>query len=212
MDSGLITSRGCHRPRLHDWAAAFLIGAAILAGCEVQGTAAAKGQSQIASAPHEGTRVGYLAPAFSAERLEGGATTLGEFRGKVVLLNFWATWCAPCRAEMPSLEELSHEFPSQEFVVVGVSADYEGAQIVKPFVESFGLTFPILLDPDLAVNDKFEIRGIPATILIDQGGIIRHKFFGAMNWGTPKNKGLIKTLIAGAQSPSPITPKNDSES
>lgn len=146
-------------------------------------------------APREGTRVGFLAPAFSLDRLDGGRSSSTEFRGKVVLLNFWATWCGPCRAEMPSLEALSHEFPSQDFVVVGISSDYEGAQIVQPFMESFGLTFPILLDPEMAVNDRFEVRSIPSSLVLDRQGVIRYKFFGAMDWNTPKNRDLVRSLV-----------------
>ncbi|MEO5656538.1 MAG: TlpA disulfide reductase family protein [Nitrospiria bacterium] len=147
-------------------------------------------------APRVGTRVGFVGPPFTLERLEGGTSSSSEFRGKVVLLNFWATWCGPCRAEMPSLEALSHEVPSHEFVVIGISSDYEGAEIVRPFRESFGLTFPILLDPEMTVNDRYEVRAIPATIVLDRRGVIRHKFFGAMDWNTVKNKDLVRALVA----------------
>jgi peroxiredoxin len=170
---------------------------AFLTGCDDRPAAAPLTATEVAqAAPRTGTRVGFLAPAFTLERLTGGTSSSTEFRGKVVLLNFWATWCGPCRAEMPSLEALSHEFPSQDVVVVGISGDYEGAQIVQPFMDSFGLTFPILLDPDLAINDRFEVRAIPATIVLDRQGVIRHKFFGAMDWATAKSRDLVRALVA----------------
>ncbi len=172
-----------------------LLCAAVLVGCDARPAAAPLSDSK-APAAREGTRVGFLAPPFTLERLDGGASALSEFRGKVVLLNFWATWCGPCRAEMPSLEALSHQFPSQDFVVVGISTDYEGSQIVQPFMESFGLTFPVLLDPEMKVNDKFEIRSLPTSIVLDRRGVIRHKFFGAMDWNTPKNRDLVGALVA----------------
>ncbi|MEW6683314.1 MAG: redoxin domain-containing protein [Nitrospirota bacterium] len=146
--------------------------------------------------PREGTRVGFMAPMFTLERLGGGTSSLTEFRGKVVLLNFWATWCGPCRAEMPSLEALSHEFRSQDFQVVGISTDYEGAEIVQPFMDSFGLTFAILLDPQMQVNDRFEVRSLPTSIVLDRRGVIRHKFFGAMDWNTAKNRELVRVLVS----------------
>ncbi|MFZ5876029.1 MAG: redoxin domain-containing protein [Nitrospirota bacterium] len=181
-----------------------LLGAVVcavaLAGCDQRPAAAPLSEAK-APAVREGTRVGFLAPPFTLERLDGGASALNEFRGKVVLLNFWATWCGPCRAEMPSLEALSHQFPSQDFVVVGISTDYEGAQIVQPFMESFGLTFPILLDPEMVVNDKFEIRSLPTSIVLDRRGVIRHKFFGAMDWNTPKNHDLVRVLVAESTGP-----------
>jgi peroxiredoxin len=166
-----------------------------LVGCDARPAAAPLSDSK-APAVREGTRVGFLAPPFTLERLGGGASALSEFHGKVVLLNFWATWCGPCRAEMPSLEALSHRFPSQDFVVVGISTDYEGSQIVQPFMESFGLTFPLLLDPEMQVNDRYEIRSLPTSIVLDRRGVIRHKFFGAMDWNTPKNHDLVRVLVA----------------
>jgi thiol-disulfide isomerase/thioredoxin len=179
--------------------------AAALVGCDERPAAAPLSESK-SQAVREGTRVGFLAPSFTLERLGGGASSLSEFRGKVVLLNFWATWCGPCRAEMPSLEALSHQFPSQDFMVVGIATDYEGAQIVQPFMESFGLTFPLLLDPEMQVNDRFEIRSLPTSIVLDRRGVIRHKFFGAMDWNTVKNRDLVRVLVGestSAPSPSP---------
>jgi peroxiredoxin len=184
-----------------------LLCVAALAGCDERPAAAPLSESR-APAVREGTRVGFQAPQFTLERLDGGVSALSEFRGKVVLLNFWATWCGPCRAEMPSLEALSHQFPSQDFVVVGISTDYEGSQIVQPFTDSFGLTFPILLDPEMQVNDKFEIRSLPTSIVLDRRGVIRHKFFGAMDWNTPKNHDLVRVLVAEpAAAPAPPAAK-----
>lgn len=171
--------------------------AMMAAACDERPAAAPLLEDKAASlSPREGTRVGFLAPTFSLERLDGGTSSLNEFRGKVVLLNFWATWCGPCRAEMPSLEALSHEFSTQDFLVVGISTDYEGAEIVRPFTDSFGLTFPILLDPEMRVNDKFEVRSLPTSIVLDRRGVIRHKFFGAMDWNTVKNRDLVRVLVS----------------
>lgn len=187
-----------------------LVVVALLAGCDSRPAAAPLQPAAIPPPPipREGTRVGFLAPGFTLERLGGGLSSLSEFRGKVTLLNFWATWCGPCRAEMPSLEALSHEFPSQDFVVIGISTDYEGAQIVQPFMESFGLTFPILLDPQMQVNDRFEVRALPTTLVLDRRGVIRHKFFGAMDWNTATNRERVRALIAepvGAGAAQPAT-------
>ncbi len=181
--------------------------ALLVMACDDRPAAAPLGNPEAAiSALREGTRVGFLAPTFALERLGGGTSSLNEFRGKVVLINFWATWCGPCRAEMPSLEALSHEFPTQDFLVVGISTDYEGAEIVQPFMDSFGLTFPILLDPEMQVNDKFEVRSLPTSIVLDRRGVIRHKFFGAMDWNTVKNRDLVRALVVEAPDRVPAQP------
>jgi peroxiredoxin len=182
-----------------------LMGGIVLAvlavACDDRPAAAPLQDDATTASPREGTRVGFIAPPFTLERLGGGTSSLTEFRGKVVLLNFWATWCGPCRAEMPSLEALSHEFRSQDFLVVGISTDYEGAEIVQPFMDSFGLTFSILLDPQMQVNDRFEVRSLPTSIVLDRRGVIRHKFFGAMDWNTVKNRELVRVLVSEAADP-----------
>jgi peroxiredoxin len=107
---------------------------------------------------------------FTLTDLSGKNWTLKDLRGKVVLLNFWATWCPPCRKEMPDLETLYRRFEPQGFVILGIS-DEEAAK-VKPFIEQQGITYPVLLDPGRKVNELFQIQGIPKTFVYDREGKI----------------------------------------
>src|SRR5579864_348145 len=107
---------------------------------------------------------------FTLTDLSGKNWTLKDLRGKVVLLNFWATWCPPCRKEMPDLEALYRRFEPQGFVILGIS-DEEAAK-VKPFIEQQGITYPVLLDPGRKVNELFQIQGIPKTCVYDREGKI----------------------------------------
>src|SRR5579864_1220933 len=107
---------------------------------------------------------------FTLTDLSGKNWTLKDLRGKVVLLNFWATWCPPCRKEMPDLETLYRRFEPQGLVILGVS-DEEAAK-VKPFIEQQGITYPVLLDPGRKVNELFHIQGIPKTFVYDREGKI----------------------------------------
>jgi len=124
---------------------------------------------------------GNPAPEFSFKNLEGQVVDLKDFRGKVVLLNIWATWCKPCRDELPSMELLYRKLKDRGFEILAVSIDKDSS-IVKPFVEELGLTFPVLLDPKGKITRLYRTIGIPENYIIDKRGIIREKIIGARNW------------------------------
>ena len=105
---------------------------------------------------------------FTLKDLSGKTWTFSELRGKVVLVNFWATWCPPCRKEMPSLEALYERFSAKGFVVLGIS-DEEAAK-VDPFIRDRKITFPVLLDSDRKVNDMFVVEGLPMSFVYDREG------------------------------------------
>ncbi len=107
-------------------------------------------------------------PEFTLKDLRGTSWTFGDLRGKVVLVNFWATWCPPCRKEMPDLESLYTKFRDKGRVVLAISD--EDAAKVTPFIQQRGITFPVLLDPDRKVNDLFVVYGIPKTFIYDREG------------------------------------------
>jgi len=111
------------------------------------------------------------APDFNLQQLDGRQVSLSNFRGKVVLLNFWATWCAPCRLEMPSLQDRYDRYQAQGFVVLAVN-DEEPAADVESYVQELGLSFPVLLDPTGEVQQLYAIRGYPSSYLIDRDGTI----------------------------------------
>jgi peroxiredoxin len=140
-------------------------------------------------------RIGYKPPNFTLQDLQGRAVELESFRGKVIFINFWATWCVPCRVEMPAMEGLYQEFKDKDFVILAVSEDLGGKSQAEPFVEELKLTFPILLDSDLAIQDRYGIRALPTTFLIDKTGIITHKMLGARDWTQKQTRELIRKLI-----------------
>lgn len=118
-------------------------------------------------------RVGAIAPDFSLVTLDGNSVRLSDFHGKPVILNFWATWCPPCREEMPALEELWQQYGAGGVVVLGVDQG-ESTAIVERFIrEKVDTTFPILLDGDHAVGDSYFVRSLPTTFFIDRNGFIQ---------------------------------------
>jgi thiol-disulfide isomerase/thioredoxin len=127
-----------------------------------------------------GPEVGKLAPDFKLISLDKQEVSLSDFRGKPVLINFWASWCGPCRIEMPFLQEVYEEWNSKGLVMLAVNLQ-ENPTTVKKFVENAGLTFPILLSPGNAVPLSYNVRGIPATFLIDADGVIRDIKIGAFS-------------------------------
>jgi peroxiredoxin len=135
------------------------------------------------------------APDFTLMTLEGRPARLREFRGKLVLLNFWATWCAPCLHEMPSMERLYQTFKQTDFVLLAVSMDHQGEGVARPFVDNLKLTFPILLDSTSEVGRQYSVRGLPTTYLIDPDGLLIGAVIGARDWYRTEAKALIAGLL-----------------
>ncbi len=140
--------------------------------------------------------VGSQAPNFELWDLNGNPMTLVGSRGKVVLVNFWATWCGPCRVEMPAMEALYRAMPRKDFEIMAVSTDAQGVAVTRPFQESLGLSFPILHDSDFRIGVTYGARTLPMSFLVNRDGVITHRIFGARDWNSPEARKLIQTLIA----------------
>ncbi len=135
------------------------------------------------------------APAFRLMDLQGAVHSLSAYQGKVVFLNFWATWCGPCKVEMPAMEALYQAFRSQGLEILAVSVDQQGAVVTRPFKEAMGLSFPILHDSDYQVGLTYGARTLPMTYVIDRKGIIRQRVFGARDWNSSEARTLISELL-----------------
>lgn len=140
-------------------------------------------------------QVGDEAPNFILRDLAGNTVSLSQLRGKVVLLNFWATWCGPCRVEMPAMEQLYRTLPRREFEILAVSTDSQGATVTRPFQKQMGFTFPILHDSEYRVGLAYGARTIPVTFMVDRQGVVRQKIFGARDWDSPEARDLIHALL-----------------
>jgi len=138
---------------------------------------------------------GDSAPPFQAQRLDNKPATLADYRGKVILLNVWATWCVPCRAEMPSMQRLQREFAGSDFHVVAVSVDQEGPEIVISFARELGLSFDILHDRAGEIQRTYRTSGVPESWVIDRHGTIVKKVIGATQWDSPVNTALVGALL-----------------
>ncbi len=134
------------------------------------------------------------APAFELKDLNGTEVELEDFSGKIVFLNFWATWCPPCREEMPSMEKLYTEFKDKDFMMLAVELR-EDTKRVREFKERYQLNFPILVDSDGMVGVFYGVRSIPTTYRVDKDGYLIGAALGARNWATPEAFGLIQQLV-----------------
>jgi peroxiredoxin len=139
--------------------------------------------------------VGDEAPDFQLRDLAGNLVSLTQFRGKVVLLNFWATWCGPCRVEMPAMEQLYRTLSRKEFEILAISTDAQGAVVTRPFQKEMGFTFPVLHDADYQVGLAYGARSLPLTFMVDRQGIVRKKVFGAREWDSPEARELVQALL-----------------
>ena len=144
---------------------------------------------------------GSAAPAFRAATTAPGVPvaqkTLADYKGQVVLLNLWATWCGPCRSEMPSLEKLQQELGPKGLKIVAVSIDNPGMEgAIRDFVKEFGLTFEILYAPDGKIRDDYQATGFPETFIIGRDGVIRKRVIAATDWSAEPQKALLRQLLA----------------
>ena len=141
---------------------------------------------------------GSSAPDFRAVTLDAHpvAKSMADYRGQVVLLNLWATWCGPCEWEMPSIQELHNDFAASGLKVVAVAVDDPGfEQRVREFVARKGLSFEILSEGSGRIESDYQARGIPATYLIGRDGLIRKRVAGASDWNSPANRALVAQLL-----------------
>lgn len=154
--------------------------------------------TQVAPKPATGNPVaaGKMATDFKLPGLDGQTISLSSLRGKVVFLNVWATWCPPCREEMPSIEALYEKFKGdKDFVVLAVSQDSDGRAPVASYVEKHGLKFDVLLDPENQVGEAYDVSGIPETFIIDQHGRIVAHHVGPYDWSNPEIRDALQELI-----------------
>ena len=140
---------------------------------------------------------GQRGPGLRLARFPDGATVpLETFADKLVVLNFWATWCTPCTTEMPTLEGLWREYGGRGLVVIGVSVDRGAPRaVLEPYIRNLGLTFPILLDPDSRAAGAWRVTGLPATFLVRPGGEVAGMAAGAREWNGAEMRALIETLL-----------------
>jgi len=140
--------------------------------------------------------IGREAPAYAARALNGDSVSLALLRGKPVLLNVWATWCLPCKEEIPYLESLHGKHAGQGLQIIGVSVDARGdEQKINEFARDFSMTYSIWRDPEERVNSRFLAIGVPSTYLIDRNGVLRWKHLGTLRATTPGFAAALEQVL-----------------
>ncbi len=143
----------------------------------------------VRSGPPPAPKEGFSAPDFTLQTLDGKSVSLSELRGKVVLVNFWATTCHPCEAEMPTMERVYEQEKGKGFVVLAVTAE-PSAEAVRAFVQKYGITFTVLLDRNAKVSREYRVYGTPTSFFVDRRGVIRWVVFGG-----PMSEALIRSKV-----------------
>jgi peroxiredoxin len=157
---------------------------------------AGAGADLYAAAGVQPVRNAASAPEFALQTLEGRPLESSSLRGKVVVLNFWATWCGPCKEEMPALQRLKQHFKTEEFELLAITTDPQ-REAIKGFVQSLGLAFPVLLDEAKDVSATFGVRGLPTTVLIGKDGRVLARAVGPRAWDSPESVALIRRMVEG---------------
>jgi len=163
---------------------AIILASAVLGGGWIWLSRAPEGLNDVASPV-----AGRAAPDFTLQSVDGQSVTLSELQGQAVVLNFWATWCPPCREEMPALQE-AQDAHRGDVVVLAVNQS-ESLELVQAFEQEYALTFPLLLDPGYVVSDRYRVSLLPSTFFIDRRGVIRDIVFGG-----PMNRASLESKIA----------------
>jgi peroxiredoxin len=137
----------------------------------------------------------HQAKDFKVSSLDGGLLRLADLKGKVVFLNLWATWCPPCKEEMPAMERLWQRYKDQGLVVIALSMDSGGAKAVKPYIEQSKYTYPVGLDPKMEVAQLYGARSVPSTFIIDRNGMLRAIALGPRDWDGKAALAYIEALL-----------------
>jgi peroxiredoxin len=158
------------------------------------------------SAKYEPLTVGKVAPDFELPDLDEKPVRLSDYRGKVVFLNFWATWCKPCKEEMPSMEVLYKTFEKDGLVILAVSIDrVTTKKDIPPFVRALGLSFPVLVDSWGQTDKRYKLMGVPETYIIGRDGVLREKVIGPRDWTLLSNLEVLRQLLKADGGAAPAT-------
>lgn len=153
------------------------------------------GKTEEVKKTREGISEGEIAPDFTLKNLNGMEVNLKEFRGKVVLLNFWATWCPPCRIEIPSMVELYKKYKDRGLEIIGVNLDKLGKSEVEKFSLEHKINFPVLLNPSGDVASLYGVVALPTTVFLDRDGKIKGRISGAVDWTAEANLKTVELLL-----------------
>jgi peroxiredoxin len=156
----------------------------VLGGCN-------KAQEEV---PPPVAEVGKLAPLFELQDTSGKVWKLADLKGQVVFVNFWATWCPPCREEMPAMQKLHESLPEDSFKMLSILTNDDPGVAVS-FAAKGGLTFPILLDPASSISKAYGLTGVPETYIIDKKGFLRQKYIGKRLWNSPEARQMLLGYI-----------------
>lgn len=178
-------------PHIRDPLRWFLFSLAVLLAGVVWVWASAAPANSVTGGRIPSPREGFVAPDFTLELLDGGEVTLSDLRGQVVLLNLWASWCPPCREEMPAIQNVYNRYQARGFTVIALNTTYQdGEREASEFIEEMGLSFPVALDRTGEVSRRYLLRALPTTFFIDTEGVIQKVVVGG-----PMSEALIRSTV-----------------